>query len=398
MLKSIKYKLKFIIFCFAPTVVILLTAEIIFRVASLDRPSLHTLQFFEEEVGLLHQDYELFWSNKPNLNIQMLGVSVRTNSLGLRSPEILPKKIDEFRILSLGESTTFGLGVSNSKTYSALMQKSLKKKNPSKNITVINAGVNAYSSFQSIKYLQLRGLKLKPDLILFYHELNDYLPSSVRDSSNTEIGTLKTDQQLFDSRIIKLNRLLVHVSALYRFFSYRHAYKKIQSINDENIDNPLLSIGLPDFELAPRLFIIKNQQQHDAQINEKSIGRRVSEKERLENFNRLLSICNSHNIHLIIIHPAYKDTMLHRCLLTSFCQRSNTLMFEAYNSLHHINTPPGHLYLDSMHPNREGHFHIAKDLTRFICDKVFKLGNIMQKQDCTEENIDHKITSSIDKD
>ena len=46
---------------------------------------------------------------------------------------------------------------------------------------MINAGVSGYTSFQSRKYLELRGLELKPDLVLFYHEQNDFLKAEFSD-------------------------------------------------------------------------------------------------------------------------------------------------------------------------------------------------------------------------
>ena len=51
-------------------------------------------------------DSLLFWTLRPNPEDPRW----LTNSLGLRAPEIPPKPSDEFRILSLGESSTHGQG------------------------------------------------------------------------------------------------------------------------------------------------------------------------------------------------------------------------------------------------------------------------------------------------
>ena len=139
-----------------------------------------------------------------------------SNAKGLRSPEVGPKVNDEVRILSLGESSTFGVGVPDDQTYTVLIPRLLKDRFPSRRFTALNAGVSAWSSFQSLKYLELRGLDLDPDIVLFYHELNDYLPSTLRDSSNTEIGARKTDRELYQSRSRAVAQSILEASALLR--------------------------------------------------------------------------------------------------------------------------------------------------------------------------------------
>jgi hypothetical protein len=145
---------------------------------------------------------------------------------------------------------------------------------PERHVTVANAGVPAWSSFQSLKYLELRGLELEPDLVLFYHELNDYLPSSLRDSSNNEIGALQTDRELYDSRLQRTRRAFFERSALFRFLSYQIARLRIAGFGTADFDNPLLDIGLPDIGLAPRL---KQRDGEAVARNEWVLGRRVSE-------------------------------------------------------------------------------------------------------------------------
>jgi hypothetical protein len=221
----------------------------------------------------------------------------------------------------------------------------------------------------------LRGLNLKPDLVLFYHELNDYLPSTFRDSSNTEIGVRMTDRELYESRINSLSRRLQSVSALVRLVHARYALWSVKAFNKPDFSNPLPTIGLPDVTLPPRVGRIENGRVVEADLNEKSLGQRVSARERLENLSQLADVCSSRGISLIIIHPSYHDSLRHTCLLTRFCDEHHVLMYDAYDALHPPELAPGALFLDAMHPNAEGQNRLAKGLAEFIRQHLFERGS-----------------------
>jgi hypothetical protein len=366
---------KLLLFSLLPICLLLVAGEVAARIMGPANPKLQTLPLAEEAAGLFVPDAELFWSLRPNLNATYNGARVTTDRLGLRSPEAGPKKDHEFRILSLGESSTFGSGVDNDQTYTALLPRYLQKADPGLVFTAFNAGVSAWSSFQSLKYLELRGLKLQPDLVLFYHELNDYLPSTLRDSSNTEIGVRKTDRELYESRINSLSRRLLSVSALVRLLQSRFAAWSVEAFNKQDFNNPLLTIGLPDIALPARLARIENGQLAKAGLNEKSLGQRVSARERLENLAQLAGVCSSHGISLILIHPSYRDSIRHKCLLTRFCDEHHVVMYDSYDALHPPELPQGALFRDSMHPNAEGHNRLAKGLAEFVEEHLFDHGS-----------------------
>jgi lysophospholipase L1-like esterase len=358
---------KRIVFSLLPVSILLVAAEAVVRLKGLAEPRLKTLGLLEEKAGIIGPDPDLFWSLRPNLDSSYDGARVTSNALGLRSPEVRPKEKNELRILSLGESSTFGVGVSDDQTYTALLAHLLQDKFPSRHFTAFNAGVSAWSSFQSLKYLELRGLRLAPDIVLFYHELNDYLPSTLRDSSSTEIGAMKTDQQLYDSRVQTFARSMLHSSALFRYMQSRYAHRAIQKFNQDDFNNPLLTIGLPNIGLGPRLGKPEGEKWQRASFNEKSLGQRVSEDERNNNLRALAELCRFNDILLIIIHPAYLDSREHTCLLTRFCGDNDVPMYEAYKALH----PPGtrrydDMFHDGWHPNAEGHRRLAEGLAEFI--------------------------------
>jgi lysophospholipase L1-like esterase len=359
---------RFALYSLLPALLLFGGVEVLLRLTGLDAPSVRNVGLPEEHIGLVRLDPELFWSLQPNLRMRVQGALVETNELGLRAGPLGPKQAGEFRILSLGESSTFGVGVSNAETYTNLLEERLQEALPATRFVAINAGVSAYSSFQSRKYLEKRGFELQPDLVLVYHELNDYLPSTLRDSSDNEIGALKTDRELYESRANALRRLLVR-SALARFLVYRHASWQLERFRRRETPNPLPELGLPEGALPGRLRLERAGREVPlAPTEEVALGRRVSEEERRDNLEAFVELCARRGVRLVLIHPSYRNSERHECVLTRFARESGTPMFEAFGVLH----PPGVrekvLFIDHMHPTPYGHRRLAEALAAFLIE------------------------------
>lgn len=104
----------------------------------------------------------------------------RHNALGYRGEEIaVPKPAGEFRIVCLGGSTTYtGLVEDYRQSYPHLLGEYLRDQGYG-NVNVINAGASGWSSWESLVNFQFRILDLEPDLIIFYHGVNDVHPRLV---------------------------------------------------------------------------------------------------------------------------------------------------------------------------------------------------------------------------
>ncbi|MCH7597041.1 MAG: hypothetical protein IID35_10830 [Planctomycetes bacterium] len=354
-------------FSLVPVVVLIGGAEVALRLGEWAKPTMRNLPLPAEYAGLFEPDDELFWSPGANLEITYRGVTVRTNDLGLRTRDVAEKPEGQFRILSLGESSTFGIGVENDETYSALLEELLRDGFGSASVRVINAGVPAYSSFQSVQYLKTRGLALEPDLVLFYHEVNDYLPSTFRDGSNTEVGISSSDKQLYHSRSGGLARRLLRYSALHRFITYRVARGRIRALQASPSGNPLAQIGLPDIGLPSRIVETVNGKDTEPTLNARSLPRRVTSVERTEILEELVSICHEHGIQLVIIHPSYRESSPHTCELTRLCNRRGVTMYDARGALHPNDAAS--MFLDAWHPTTIGHRRLANGLAEFLLSK-----------------------------
>jgi lysophospholipase L1-like esterase len=96
------------------------------------------------------------------------------NSVGLRGPEIAPLKAPEqVRVLCLGDSITFGVGVSDEVPYPRQLEALLAQAHPRREWQVINAGVQRYTTYQEIDWLKKIGVDLDPDFVILGFFPND---------------------------------------------------------------------------------------------------------------------------------------------------------------------------------------------------------------------------------
>jgi len=115
-------------------------------------------------------DPKLYWRLKPDQDCytKIGHKPVHVNSQGTRGPEFhIEKPAGTIRILSLGDSRTFGWGLTDGETYSRQLEKMLQAYVGSgRKVEVINAGVNAWSYPQMLVYFRDFGLKYQPDFVV----------------------------------------------------------------------------------------------------------------------------------------------------------------------------------------------------------------------------------------
>lgn len=161
------------------------------------------MHLFNTFMGMHEPDPDLFWRLKPHFRSPFITV----NSEGIAGPEIAAKEPGEYRILLLGDSTPLGLGLPNvEQSFVRQVETLLRARLPQRKITVINAAVAGYTSWQCRLLLEKIGPRLQPDCVITYFGNND--PS---------INGYLSDQQLSQQTRYSgaLNRLLGH------FYSYR---------------------------------------------------------------------------------------------------------------------------------------------------------------------------------
>lgn len=94
-------------------------------------------------------------------------VEVKTNSDGLRNPEIPAEKPSGTkRVLFIGDSFTMGWGVSEDKAYPRLAENLARQMAPNSHIEMINAGFTGAGPSGYYLFLKYFGLQLKPDAVV----------------------------------------------------------------------------------------------------------------------------------------------------------------------------------------------------------------------------------------
>jgi lysophospholipase L1-like esterase len=266
-------------------------------------------------------DALLFWRLRPHVVVD--GAPL-TNALGLRGPEVPPRTPDEFRILSLGESTTFGRRLAWEDTYSGLLQAGTRRVD-GREVRVVNAGIPGYTIFQGATYLEHRGLALGPDLVLVYFGYNDFLP--VTPAHDPEL-TRATDAERFARMRSPLGRLRFALAAHSNLFRLVSARRRSGT-----------RAVTPDWS-SPR----------------------VPEADRLASLRGLHRLCERAGIRLVLVVPWYRSFEEHTLLLRRFAAANDVWLADLPELLRAPPRPRESYFVDTVHPNADGHRLIADAL------------------------------------
>ena len=95
------------------------------------------------------------------------------NSQGLRSPELLDRLVVDVRMVCLGDSITYGVGVGDEIPYPRQLERLLNAASSAKTIEVVNTGVQRYATYQEMDYLRGAVQELQPDVVILAIYPND---------------------------------------------------------------------------------------------------------------------------------------------------------------------------------------------------------------------------------
>ncbi len=146
------------------------------------------------------------------------GVTISHNSRGLRGPEPREANLGRpvVKVLALGGSTTYGIGVSNGDTWPVRLGEQLGN-----HFEVINGGTPGYTTAENLIQTALTLQDLKPQIIIYFEGWNDarnfFVADNRPDYSNFHLRTLPTAVNLKNhwwQHSALLNRLVLKVRHL----------------------------------------------------------------------------------------------------------------------------------------------------------------------------------------
>jgi len=219
-----------------------------------------------------------FVENIPNGKANFLGVPVVINSLGLRGGEIrTPRPPNTVRILTVGDSITFGYGIPLEATYSKVLEKLLNQPpSPVAQYEVLNGGTLGGSLGDYFHFLTQKAETLQPQIVLIGLCLNDIFVYSEAGG----ISEVATERGRELPLLRRLNRFLLRRSQLYTL-----SYARFKSF--------LYGSGIVDFnEVQGSNFLaLAPPSPHQAQAWESSLGM----------LSRIMAFCRQHSYRLVVV-------------------------------------------------------------------------------------------------
>lgn len=122
---------------------------------------------------------DLSFAHAPGKSAFLMGVPVSINSHGLRDREFSQTKAaGVYRIVTLGDSTTFGWGVPESQTVAKILEREMNRSGLAgyRSVEVLNAGVGNYDTVQEYNHYLTFDRAFHPDLVILEYFINDPEP------------------------------------------------------------------------------------------------------------------------------------------------------------------------------------------------------------------------------
>ena len=204
---------------------LLLLAELGLRLFSAPVPGFVSFEFHPDLAGDFAPNRHL-----TDTLIKGLPYTVSTNSQGLRAArELAPAGSGAVRVLCLGDSFTFGVGVNDSEAYPAQLEGMLRAKYPGREIEVVNAGMPFFDVIDELDYWEQKGRALKPDLVIcqfYYNDVQTMNGESFRREARAKAAPYSAFRQL-----LKQSRIYAAATtAAYELFKARMLPAQVQAV------------------------------------------------------------------------------------------------------------------------------------------------------------------------
>lgn len=284
------------------------------------------------------------------------------NSLGFREKEYNKRKSEgSYRIIGIGDSFTWGAGVSQSDTFIKRLERALNSDFNEVNYEVFNWGVSAWGTAQEFLCLEHQALAYQPDLVILQY----YTGNDMADNIYSSIFRLDQEANLKRSdygrqKIIHIKKITDYVP-FYRFLTQHSHFMNFIRLRllakVEKSDMQQVAVTIPQdqekyglrlteaileafFSLASKngikVAVLVIPEKNKAFLA--SSGAKTAQQQRFFNESRMLTnVCRRHNVPLLNF-------------LNIFLQRNTSLIY----------------YEKDTHLSPYGHQIVAESLEKFL--------------------------------
>jgi lysophospholipase L1-like esterase len=298
--------------------------------------------------GIQIENSQRLFGFKCNFKGKAGGVEFKTNSSGFRTREFEEAiNSQDTIIMVLGDSYSFGYGVSYQDSFPYILERKLRKEFSRKIIRIFNLGIPGYNTTQELATLKEFGPKLHPQLVLLTYHLNDI-----------EVHTENNIKELFSFKNMLLS--IKYYSHLLRFVLSRvAAFARNFNLNIKTT----ATMEISEYTAAGPAWI-KNQ----------------------KTLKELIEFCHKLNAVLGVIVVPYivQLTNDHPCadsyqIVVKFFKSNNIPVVNAFEYFKGLN--PRKLWINAFdgHPNRKGHEIIACAASKLIINENLLFRNTLSQ-------------------
>ena len=316
---------------------------------SADRICNYLVVPYSGTTAIFMHDPDLGWRLRPGAAGEWDGCQVIVNPKGLRGPELpYQKPAGEFRILFLGDSIAFAVGVTYEQGFAAGVQRLLAPRETVRRVTTLACAVPGYSPWQERILLEQEGLKYQPDLVVECFCLNDVTqPYKLIRFGGSELGTEAA-----------LTASPLDWSGLYRAALQARAYVEIR----RNRNNPLR--GLAD--LREKHLI----EEPDSPLVQSAWRLATGE------LGKIAAVCRRNGVPVAVVCfplreqvSAARDEDRPQQELRAFCSQQGIPCLDLLPGMRawqEAHPTEGFPMRDSLHPNAIGHALVAEQIVEFL--------------------------------
>jgi len=315
---------------------------------------------------------DIGYINKPNFKLSgknWWGCDEQLSPKGTRGEDFTVEKKDgTYRILALGDSVGFGIGLCRDKVFLSKLDENLNEGLGSKKFEVINASVSGYSAMQEYIFLLKYGQKWNPDMLIITLCPNDsyasenpfHLDKFLRTPRNKTPKNIKsaikpTQSDSPQMRSHFLDFLIESLKGCFRYFGWvRRSNFYIRSLSKDSFQNY------------------------------KHFGVLAADNNLLNVYKKIIKLCHDRGIKLLVAHIPY-STRLHWPLRNNpnpaekLFKDNNIASVDFYDifrstifkeKLIFFYRPDIYLHEDQCHLNEFGHKIVADKLAAMVRDEM----------------------------